>query len=95
MNTQCGLNLYGEANNGNTELETVYRAGFNFNTNPCPDYNKIEEKRQVQETQRTKIIGQTSAINTCIQARTIAIQQKQDPNKICNVPDMMNSDLFK
>ncbi|NJL96403.1 hypothetical protein HC766_04250 [Candidatus Gracilibacteria bacterium] len=43
-NNQCSLNLYGEMNNGNIELENVYKVEFNFSTHKCSNYQELQEQ---------------------------------------------------
>jgi hypothetical protein len=85
---QCGLSVTGGVTNANTTLQQAYDARVTYNTNPCPNQNKIEEMRRKTQVQETKIYTTGNVLNTCIGARAQAVMSGKDPNLICTLPDM-------
>jgi hypothetical protein len=84
----CGLSLYGNVGNSNTQLATVYQAGFNLSTQKCVDQKKLETIRQEAETKRIKLNVQGDVLINCMRERTNALSLKQNPDSICKVPDL-------
>ncbi len=87
----CGFSIgggykgYGNSQNNN-EGEGYLQIGWS--SNPCIDQLEIEAMRQVNETERIKIIGQTTIINTCITSRVTALQQNINPDLVCKIQDL-------
>lgn len=83
--SQCGLSISGGyINNG-------YQDGFQmmttFNTNPCTNQKDLENLRQVHETQREVIRGNTQIMTTCINARMQVAQNHLEPDSVCKLSD--------
>jgi hypothetical protein len=85
---QCGISISSGVTNANTTLQLVYDARVTYNTNPCPNYNKVEEEKRKAQIQETKMYTTGNVLNTCINARAQAVQTGKDPDKICLLPNM-------
>lgn len=82
--SQCGLSIYG--NFQNTDSETITELGFVFNTNPCRNETRIERVRG-EFNLRQKEIDLLIQNNTeCLWGRTQAVVAGRDPDLVCSKP---------